>query len=93
LIKRISSSAPVSNKTLVDGIYYLPKECVPKNANTIAHLKMRINENQFMHQTYFCNLILRPDDEIRTMTYVEPHDTIVSQVILTFNPGVLDRII
>ncbi|MGV8151210.1 MAG: hypothetical protein ACP5NV_05780 [Candidatus Woesearchaeota archaeon] len=93
LITRVSSSVPVSNKTLFDGKYYLPRACVPKNANAIAHLTMRISENQFVHETYFCNLILRPDDGTRTLVYVEPHDAMVYKMSITFNPGVLDRLI
>lgn len=71
LIKQIDSTKPMNYLQKLNGKLYFPEEAVPKEANSIAYLKTRLDENTEISSQYFCKLKLREDDGFRRLVKCE----------------------
>ncbi len=67
LLKQIDSTKPVTYLSKSNGKLYFPEEAVPKEANSIAYLRQRVDENTEISSQYFCKLKLRKDDGCRRL--------------------------
>ncbi len=71
LIKQIDITEPVDYLNRLNGKIYLPEEAVPKEANSIAYLRLRLSEGKEISSQYFCKLKLRKDDGFRRLVKCE----------------------